>query len=314
MQGCPLYFENKKENKLVEGFASECSPTQSPNKADYDWYERVRAMNLEQVDTTYNQYLAEYLNEYNKYLVLKGLQENADPSGSDADNFTTALQDAETNYQKKKQLLTSLAEEIEENNEYSQDLIKNQTKDIENKTRSIQNKNKLITEQTKVIDERNNIMNSRSRQIQLGVEKNIYNKAEKYALELFNAGQEWALQRGLILVDTKYEFGMYEGELIVIDEIHTPDSSRYWIEKEYQKRFEANISQLMLDKENIRQWLIEKDFSGEGTPPELTDEIRILLSETYIKLFEKLTGNKFKPAVGNVNNRINNNLLNSGII
>ena len=186
MQGCPLYFENKKENKIVEGFASECSPTQSPNKADYDWYERVRAMNLEQVDTTYNQYLAEYLNEYNKYLVLKGLQENADPSGGDADNFTTALQDAETNYQKKKQLLTSLAEEIEENNENSQDLIKNQTKDIENKTRSIQNKNKLITEQTKVIDERNNIMNSRSRQIQLGVEKNIYKRNIMYFLIFVN--------------------------------------------------------------------------------------------------------------------------------
>jgi hypothetical protein len=179
MQGCPLYFENQKMNHLVEGFSSECSPTNNPNnpnKNNNDWYERVRAMNLEQVDTTYNQYLAEYLNEYNKYLVLKGLQENADPSGGDADNFTSALQEAESNYQKKKQLLTSLAEEIEENNEYSQTLIKNQTKDIENKTRSIQDKNQLITDQTKVIDERNSIMNSRSRQIQLGIEKNIYKR------------------------------------------------------------------------------------------------------------------------------------------
>ena len=146
------------------------------------------------------------------------------------------------------------------------------------------------------------------------VDKQTYEKAEQYALKLFETGQNWAKERGLILVDTKYEFGVYEGELIVIDEIHTPDSSRYWIENEYQNRFEKNMPQLMLDKENIRQWLIEKNFSGEGTPPELSDEIRILLAEKYIELFEKLTGNAFVPSVGNVKDRIVNNLESSGIM
>ena len=107
------------------------------------------------------------------------------------------------------------------------------------------------------------------------VEKDIYEKAESYAMELFSEGQKWAHERGLILVDTKYEFGMIDGELHVIDEIHTPDSSRYWISNEYESRYANGENQLMLDKENIRQWLIEKGFSGEGTPPELSEDIRI---------------------------------------
>ena len=117
---------------------------------------------------------------------------------------------------------------------------------------------------------------------------------------------------GLILVDTKYEFGIYEDELIVIDEIHTPDSSRFWVKSEYEERFNAGESQKMLDKENIRQWLISKGFSGEGTPPELDDDIRILLSEKYIELYKILTGEDFKPSVGAVDTRIQNNLKNAG--
>ena len=146
------------------------------------------------------------------------------------------------------------------------------------------------------------------------VDKDIYEKAENYALKLFEAGQSWAEKRGLILVDTKYEFGMYNGELIVIDEIHTPDSSRYWIQDQYQERFDKGISQLMLDKENIRQWLIEKKFSGEGKPPALSDDIRTLLAKKYIELFEKLTGNAFVPSKGNVKDRISKNLTSQGIM
>ena len=85
------------------------------------------------------------------------------------------------------------------------------------------------------------------------VDKDIYEKAEKYAMELFAEGQKWAQERGLILVDTKYEFGMIDGELNVIDEIHTPDSSRYWMAEEYQERYDKGENQLMLDKENVRQ-------------------------------------------------------------
>lgn len=140
------------------------------------------------------------------------------------------------------------------------------------------------------------------------VSKEIYEKAEEYALKLFKKGEEWANEQGLILVDTKYEFGIVGDELIVIDEIHTPDSSRYWVKNEYLERFNKGESQLMLDKENIRQWLIEKGFSGEGNPPNLDDEIRILLSQKYIELYKILTGKDFIPSLGDVSERIKNNL------
>ena len=146
------------------------------------------------------------------------------------------------------------------------------------------------------------------------VDKNIYEKAEEYALKLFLEGQRWADERGLILVDTKYEFGMVGDKLYVIDEIHTPDSSRYWISSEYESRFTSGENQLMLDKENIRQWLIGKGFSGEGTPPELSDDIRVLLSEKYMELYKVLTGLDFNPSMGDVNTRIIKNLKEKEII
>ena len=145
------------------------------------------------------------------------------------------------------------------------------------------------------------------------VDEKIYAQAEAYALKLFAAGQEWASTQGLILVDTKYEFGLVDDELIVIDEIHTPDSSRYWIASEYEMRFNEGKNQNMLDKENIRQWLIERGFSGEGTPPVLTDEIRVTLAERYIELYNQLTGNEFHPLLGDVKSRIEMNLEKAGI-
>ena len=144
------------------------------------------------------------------------------------------------------------------------------------------------------------------------VEESVYAKAEEYALALFKAGREWAAKQGLILVDTKYEFGIVDGVLIVIDEIHTPDSSRYWVAKEYETRFANGETQLMLDKENIRQWLIEKGFSGEGVPPELSEEIRTTLAERYVELYHTLTGKQFDPKVGDVKSRIVKNLENAG--
>ena len=146
------------------------------------------------------------------------------------------------------------------------------------------------------------------------VDKDIYEKAEKYAMALFSEGQKWANERGLILVDTKYEFGMIGDKLYVIDEIHTPDSSRYWISNEYESRFSNGENQLMLDKENIRQWLIEKGFSGEGTPPELSEDIRVLLSEKYMELYKVLIGNDYNPSLGDVNTRIINNLTKQGLL
>ena len=155
---------------------------------------------------------------------------------------------------------------------------------------------------------------SREKIISSLVDEKIYKKAEEYALQLFNEGQKWANEQGLILVDTKYEFGIYDGELIVIDEIHTPDSSRYWIKDEYQQRFEKNKNQKMLDKENIRQWLIERGFKGEGVPPKLSDDIRIYLSEKYIELYKRLTGKEFVPSIGDVKSRISQSLKSASII
>ena len=155
---------------------------------------------------------------------------------------------------------------------------------------------------------------SREKIISSLVDEKIYKKAEDYALQLFNEGQKWANEQGLILVDTKYEFGIYDGELIVIDEIHTPDSSRYWIKDEYHQRFEKNTNQKMLDKENIRQWLIERGFKGEGVPPKLSDDIRIYLSEKYIELYKRLTGKEFVPSIGDVKSRITNSLKRESLV
>ena len=101
---------------------------------------------------------------------------------------------------------------------------------------------------------------------------------------------------GLILVDTKYEFGMIDGELAVIDEIHTADSSRYWVAEEYEARYAAGESQLMLDKENIRQWLISQGYKGEGEPPAIPGEVRVDLAEKYVDLYQRLLGKSFEPA------------------
>ncbi len=154
---------------------------------------------------------------------------------------------------------------------------------------------------------------SRQEIISLGlVDEGIYKKVENYALQLFALGKEWAAGRGLILVDTKYEFGLRDGEVILADEVHTPDSSRYWIADEYESRFRNNQDQKMLDKENIRQWLIEQGFSGDGTPPELTDEVRVDLAEKYIRLYQILTGKSYRIETGSVEKRILSNLKDAG--
>ncbi len=137
----------------------------------------------------------------------------------------------------------------------------------------------------------------------------IWKEATAVAHRLFQRGQEWARSRGLILVDTKYEMGIADGKLVVIDEIHTPDSSRYWIADGYQDRFQRGVDQEMLDKENIRQWLIrEHGFSGHGKPPPLSDEVRVMLATKYIEAFERLTGQPFVSGVGSVEDRIKRNL------
>jgi phosphoribosylaminoimidazole-succinocarboxamide synthase len=143
----------------------------------------------------------------------------------------------------------------------------------------------------------------------------VWKEATDVARRLFARGQEWAARRGLILVDTKYEMGIADGKLVVIDEIHTPDSSRYWVADGYERRFAAGQDQEMLDKENIRQWLIkEHGFSGHGTPPALTDEVRIMLARKYLEVFERLTGEVFTSEVGSVAARIERNLKAKGYL
>jgi phosphoribosylaminoimidazole-succinocarboxamide synthase len=141
----------------------------------------------------------------------------------------------------------------------------------------------------------------------------IWREATAVAHRLFQRGQEWARSRGLILVDTKYEMGIADGKLVVIDEIHTPDSSRYWVAQGYAERFASGADQEMLDKENIRQWLIkEHGFSGHGKPPPLTDEVRVMLARKYIDVFERLTGETFVSDVGSVEQRIKRTLTAKG--
>ncbi len=143
----------------------------------------------------------------------------------------------------------------------------------------------------------------------------IWKEATTIAERLFERGQQWAAKRGLILVDTKYEMGIADGKLLVIDEIHTPDSSRYWVAAGYADRLAKGEEQEMLDKENIRQWLIkEHGFSGHGKPPPLTDEVRVMLARKYIDVYERLTGETFTSGVGSVEDRIKRNLAAKGYL
>ena len=145
------------------------------------------------------------------------------------------------------------------------------------------------------------------------VSPEIYALMEKYAMELFQRGTEIAKKQGLILVDTKYEFGLKDGKLYLIDEIHTPDSSRYLYADEYEERFKNNLPQKQLSKEFVREWLMENGFQGkEGQQvPEMTDEIVNNISNRYIELYENITGEKFvKSETGDLATRIETNVKN----
>jgi phosphoribosylaminoimidazole-succinocarboxamide synthase len=137
-----------------------------------------------------------------------------------------------------------------------------------------------------------------------------YNLIEKYTMDIFMRGSEIALQHGLILVDTKYEFGKKEGKIYLIDEINTPDSSRYFYADKYQKNFENDLPQKQLSKEFVREWLMDNGFQGQTGQeiPEMTDVFVNQVSERYIELYEKITGEKFIRAdISNVPERIERN-------
>ena len=141
-----------------------------------------------------------------------------------------------------------------------------------------------------------------------------YAQLEEYAMQLFIRGSEMAAKQGLILVDTKYEFGKKDGEIYLIDEIHTPDSSRYFYADGYQERFDKGEQQRQLSKEFVREWLMDNGFQGQTGQkvPEMTDEIVLSISDRYIELYENITGEKFiKTDYGdNIYERIEANVNN----
>ncbi len=144
------------------------------------------------------------------------------------------------------------------------------------------------------------------------VSESDYKKLEEYTIRLFERGQRYAAERGLILVDTKYEFGQVDGKIYLIDEIHTPDSSRYFYADGYEQRQKNNEPQKQLSKEFVREWLIENGFQGkEGQQiPEMSDDFLTQVSERYIELYEKITGEKFIHSnAENIEKRIENNCI-----
>ena len=170
----------------------------------------------------------------------------------------------------------------------------------------------IITPTTKA-DEGHDLNISKEEIIAQGlVSAEDYAVMEDYTRRLFARGQEIAAKRGLILVDTKYEFGKRDGKVYLIDEIHTPDSSRYFYDEGYEERFEKGEAQRQLSKEFVRQWLIEHNFMNEPGQqmPEITDEYAESVSERYIELYEHITGEKFNKAEveGDIASRIEKNV------
>lgn len=171
----------------------------------------------------------------------------------------------------------------------------------------------IITPTTKA-DEGHDMNISREEIIAQGiVSAEDYEQMERYTRALFERGTRMGAEKGLILVDTKYEFGKHNGKVYLIDEIHTPDSSRYFYAEGYEERFEKGEPQRQLSKEFVRQWLIDQGFMGrEGEQvPEMTPDFVRSVSERYIELYEQLTGKPFvkAPAADNIADRIAVNVL-----
>jgi len=123
----------------------------------------------------------------------------------------------------------------------------------------------------------------------------LWSKVQEVALAIFKRGQERAQAAGLILVDTKYELGLVGGELTLIDELHTPDSSRYWVADSYQAAFARGEEPENFDKEHARRWFISQGYRGEGDPPAIPDEVKVELTQRYVAAYERLTGETFAP-------------------
>lgn len=144
------------------------------------------------------------------------------------------------------------------------------------------------------------------------VPQRIYEQMEKVSLQLFKFGSNLCQRCGLILVDTKYEFGLYKGKLTLIDEIHTPDSSRFWIAKTYAQRFKKGLEPENFDKEFLRLWYVEHGYRGDGTPPKMPTSLIAALAKRYISVYEKITGKVFERLMYPFEKRMKNNLIRIG--
>jgi phosphoribosylaminoimidazole-succinocarboxamide synthase len=140
------------------------------------------------------------------------------------------------------------------------------------------------------------------------VSESIYKQMEKAALGLFDFGNKWCEKHGLILVDTKYEFGLFNDKLVLIDEMHTPDSSRFWIKKTYVARFKKGQEPENFDKEFMRLWFASQGYKGDGIPPTMPDSLVKKISKRYIDVYEMLTGKKFKKFKYPIEGRIKKNV------
>ncbi len=168
----------------------------------------------------------------------------------------------------------------------------------------------ILTPTTKAPKGEHDELTSREEIIRRGVlSEELYDRAHAMTAALFKAGSEWAERRGLILVDTKYELGIDpQGELTVIDEIHTPDSSRYWYFDTYEQAMTNGRDPQALDKEYVRRWLADQGYRGDGEPPALPDEVRCEAARRYIEAYERITGTSFLPDVDPPLPRIRRNL------
>lgn len=140
------------------------------------------------------------------------------------------------------------------------------------------------------------------------VSRELMDQIETVSMRLFELGQNIVREQGIILVDTKYEFGLLDGELVLIDEIHTPDSSRFWHADTYDERVSQGKEPQKLDKEYLRIWLSEQGFTGEGAVPEIPEDVLVESAKRYIRAYELITGETFKAQTGNPMERIRKNL------
>ncbi|MEE2675130.1 MAG: phosphoribosylaminoimidazolesuccinocarboxamide synthase [Myxococcota bacterium] len=168
----------------------------------------------------------------------------------------------------------------------------------------------LLTPTTKAPQGEHDELTSREELIEGGaISEELYDEAARITGNLFRIGQDFARSRGLILVDTKYELGLGpDGKIVVIDEIHTPDSSRYWYADRYEQAMSAGESPPALDKEYVRLWLGEQGYKGDGAPPALSTEVRCEAARRYVQTFEQLTGQPFEPNTEPPEERIRKNL------